>query len=114
MATKKTTPKTTPAPVTAKSPSAAAAAPALAAKSSPGKRVASSVPVAKKLPANSTVKTKKAAAVAVQPKVSDLVLEDEIRAEAYSYFIQRGYRPGDPVADWHRAEDAVLRRFGLR
>lgn len=46
--------------------------------------------------------------------VSTIILEDEIRTEAYNYFIQRGYRPGDPVADWHRAEDSVLRRHGLR
>lgn len=42
------------------------------------------------------------------------VLHDEIRREAYDYFIQRGYRPGDPKADWLRAEDAVLHRHGLR
>ena len=42
------------------------------------------------------------------------VLHDEIRRESYDYYIQRGYRPGDPKADWLRAEDAVLRRHGLR
>ena len=42
------------------------------------------------------------------------MLQDEIRREAYDYFIQRGYRPGDPKADWLRAEDAVLHRHGLR
>ena len=42
------------------------------------------------------------------------MLHDEIRRESYDYYIQRGYRPGDPKADWLRAEDAVLRRHGLR
>ncbi len=73
---------------------------------------------------------KKAAAVTPSPKATlkrktklaanpELVLslellQDEIRREAYDYFIQRSYRPGDPKADWLRAEDAVLRRHGLR
>ena len=73
---------------------------------------------------------KKAVAVTASPKVPpkrktklaanpELVLslemlQDEIRREAYDYFIQRGYRPGDPKADWLRAEDAVLHRHGLR
>ena len=74
--------------------------------------------------------TKKAVAVTPSPKATlkrkmklaanpELVLslellQDEIRREAYDYFIQRSYRPGDPKADWLRSEDAVLRRHGLR
>ena len=73
---------------------------------------------------------KKAVAVTASPKAPpklktkletkpELVLslemvQDEIRREAYDYFIQRDYRLGDPKADWLRAEDAILRRRGLR
>ena len=73
---------------------------------------------------------KKAAAVTPSPKAAPMrktklaanpelvlsleLLQGEIRREAYDYFIQRSYRPGDPKADWLRAEDAVLRRHGLR
>ena len=59
-----------------------------------------------------TRKTK--AAVKTELVISLEVLHDEIRRESYDYYIQRGYHPGDPKADWLRAEDAVLRRHGLR
>lgn len=29
---------------------------------------------------------------------------------AYSYYVARGYAPGDPAADWLRAEQELLRR----
>lgn len=29
---------------------------------------------------------------------------------AYSYWVARGYAPGDPAADWLRAEQELLRR----
>jgi len=112
MATKKVTTTT----------SAAAAAPAKAAapkKASVPKKVAPVAAAPKPAtskPATSkpTAPKKKVAAAAAPGVISVETLQDEIRSEAYNYFIQRGYRPGDPVADWHRAEDAVLRRHGLR
>ena len=59
-------------------------------------------------------KTKAKRATKPELVLSLEMLHDEIRREAYDYFIQRGYRPGDPKADWLRAEDAVLHRHGLR
>ncbi len=47
---------------------------------------------------------------AVEPVTSPVVesfaapTHAEIARLAYSYFEQRGYQPGDPVADWLRAE----------
>ncbi len=124
MATKKTPLKVTPVAVTAKSPVAAATAPALAPKSAP-KKTASRTSAPQKAIVASAPATKKATkstskngiakpAMTLASSVSTTILEDEVRAEAYNYFIQRGYRPGDPVADWHRAEEAVRRRHGLR
>ena len=97
MVTKKTPQKMTPTPVVTPTVSAATAAPALANKKAATKKVAA-----------------KRTAKPVAKAVNGTSFHDEIRAEAYNYFIQRGYRPGDPVADWHRAENAVLRRHGLR
>ena len=59
-------------------------------------------------------KAKAKAAAKPELVLSLELLHDEIRRESYDYYIQRGYRPGDPKADWLRAEDAVLRRHGLR
>ena len=59
-------------------------------------------------------KRKTKAAAKPELVISLEVLHDEIRRESYDYYIQRGYHPGDPKADWLRAEDAVLRRHGLR
>ena len=94
MVTKKSPQKMTPTPVVTPTVSAATA---LATKKA----------VTKKVAAKKTAKP-------VAKAVNGTSFHDEIRAEAYNYFIQRGYRPGDPVADWHRAENAVLRRHGLR
>ncbi len=97
MATKKTPQKMTPTPVVTPTVSAAAAAPVLANKKAATKKVAA-----------------KKTAKPVVKAINGAQFHHEIRTEAYNYFIQRGYRPGDPVADWHRAENAVLRRHGLR
>ncbi len=97
--------------------SAAAAAPAKAAapkKASVPKKVAPVAAAPKPAASKPTAPKKKVAAAAAPGVISVETLQDEIRSEAYNYFIQRGYRPGDPVADWHRAEDSVLRRHGLR
>ena len=97
MATKKTPQKMTTTPVATPKVSAAAAKPAPSTKKVAPKKVAA-----------------KKTAKPVAKAINGAQFHDEIRTEAYSYFIQRGYRPGDPVADWHRAENAVLRRHGLR
>jgi hemolysin activation/secretion protein len=113
MATKKAPQKLTPI---AQSPAAAAVAPALAPKkAAPRKKAVAAVEVAPKKAAPKNPKKKAAvAAPAVEEVVSLNQLQDEIRTEAYSYYIARGYRAGDPTADWHHAEDVVLRRHGLR
>ncbi len=96
---------------------ATAAAPALAPKkAAPAKKATTAASTV--APAKKAAPKKKAAvltpSVATAPAVSFEILQDQIRVEAYGYYIERGYRPGDPTADWHRAEDAVLRRHGLR
>ncbi len=94
---------------------ATAAAPALAPKkAAPAKKAATAASTA--APAKKAAPKKKAAVTTppVAPAITVEVLQDQIRVEAYGYYIERGYRPGDPTADWHRAEDAVLRRHGLR
>lgn len=48
----------------------------------------------------------------VLPGPSDL--REEITRQAFLYWVDRRYAPGDPVADWLRAEHEVLRRYGLR
>ena len=45
--------------------------------------------------------------VALEPK------EEDIRPLAYSYYVSRGYLPGDEVADWYRAV-AEIRGQGSR
>ena len=88
--------------VTPSAKAAVAAAPALAPLTvAPAKRT----PVKDQAPAPTLV---------AEPVIPLHVLHDEIRSEAYDYYIQRNYRAGDPMADWHRAEDVVLRRHGLR
>jgi hypothetical protein len=37
-------------------------------------------------------------------------LDDEISRLAYSYWVERGCTPGDPLADWLRAESEVRTR----
>lgn len=101
MATKKVT-KVTPAPVV--TPTAAAAAALAPKKAAPRKKAVATAP--------KKAAPKKAKPVATSDDLT--MLHHEIRLEAYSYFIERGYRAGDPVTDWHRAEDAVLRRLSLR
>ncbi len=39
-------------------------------------------------------------------------LEDAIRVRAYQLFEERGYRHGQDMEDWLRAESEVLNRFG--
>lgn len=106
MATKKVT-KVTPAPVV--TPTAAAAAALAPKKAAPRKKAVATAP---KKAAPKKAVPKKAKPVATSDDLT--MLHHEIRLEAYSYFIERGYRAGDPVTDWHRAEDAVLRRLSLR
>jgi hypothetical protein len=110
MATKKA-PQTT-------ATSGAAAAPALApVTAAPKKRSTTKKSAAEAAaPAPKKAAAKKVAPVAAkaEPVIAFTMLQDEIRTEAYSYFIQREYRTGDPTADWHRAEETVLRRYGLR
>ena len=74
------------------------------------------MPKEKAVTTSSKVPPKAKAKAAAKPELvlSLEMLHDEIRRESYDYYIQRGYRPGDPKADWLRAEDAVLRRHGLR
>lgn len=99
--------------------SGAAAAPAVAPVTAAPKKRSAAVkkPAAEAAsPAPKKAAAKKATPVPAksEPVIEFNVLQDEIRTEAYSYFIQREYRAGDPMADWHRAEDTVLRRYGLR
>jgi hypothetical protein len=39
-------------------------------------------------------------------------LEDAIRGRAYQLFEERGYRHGNDMEDWLRAESEVLNHFG--
>lgn len=99
--------------------SGAAAAPAIApVTAAPKKRSTTARKPATEAasPAPKKPAAKKATPVVAktEPIIPFTVLQDEIRSEAYSYFIQRDYRAGDPTADWHRAEETVLRRYGLR
>ncbi|MBY0502497.1 MAG: DUF2934 domain-containing protein [Bryobacteraceae bacterium] len=96
---------------TKKPSAAAAAAPAVAPKKTTARKTSAPKAATKKAAA-----PKKTVIPKVAPKVATVPvsLEDEIRTEAYNYYVQRGYHPGDPLADWRRAEDAVLRRHGLR
>ncbi len=107
MATKKVT-KVTAAPRVTPT-TAAAAVPALAPKKAAAKKKAVAATPKKAAP-----KKAKPVALPVATPADLTKLHDEIRMEAYSYFIERSYRPSDPVADWHRAEDTILRRHGLR
>jgi hypothetical protein len=114
MATKKAAPSLH-SPALPSLATGAAAAPAIEpAAPAPKKRAVPRKAAAATAPKKAPVKKKAPAKEIVEPVISLSVLQDEIRAEAYGYFIQRGHRPGDPVADWHRAEDEVLRRHGLR
>ena len=111
MATKETLQKLKPRAVSGPSPAEAATGLAVVPIKPVPKKPGLKKPVAKK-----TATRKKKPAVRAEPElvISLETLQDEIRQEAYGYFIQRGYRPADPKADWHRAEDAVLRRHGRR
>lgn len=112
MATKKASQKTTPAAVVS-SPVAAAES-ASAPKKAPAKKT-TVVKKPARAAASQPAKPRKAVPRVLETVKPDrMQLEDEIRVEAYSYYIERGYRAGDPMADWHRAEDTVLRRHGLR
>jgi hypothetical protein len=51
---------------------------------------------------------------AFPPVPSPGELREEITRQAFQFWVDRSYRPGDPKADWLRAEDQVLRRYGLR
>ena len=96
--------------------SGAAAAPALAPVTAAPKKRSAPKKTETVTAAPKAAAAKKATPVVAKPEpvIEFTVLQDEIRTEAYSYFIQREYRAGDPTADWHRAEETVLRRYGLR
>ena len=36
---------------------------------------------------------------------------EEIERQAYFYWVDRNYEPGDPTADWLRAEEEVRQRY---
>ena len=62
------------------------------------------------------VTTKKTAAVKVKVEAAAPVMSaEEIHAEitrvAHGYWVERNYAPGDPMADWLRAEAEVRTRF---
>ena len=45
-----------------------------------------------------------------QPMPADSPAEEKIRARAYQFYLERGGAPGDPVADWIRAESELTGR----
>ena len=47
-------------------------------------------------------KTRTRKASAPQPMVA--AIDEHIRLRAYQFFLERGGAPGDPLADWLRAE----------
>jgi hypothetical protein len=53
-----------------------------------------------------------ASASAIEPAVCEPTRE-EIAALAYSYWEARGYRSGDPAADWLRAEREIRARAAV-
>ncbi|MCU0246460.1 MAG: DUF2934 domain-containing protein [Bryobacter sp.] len=53
---------------------------------------------------------KRAVAVPAVEPVALIPFEEEVRAVAYGYFVERGYTPGDATADWFRAEAEVRAR----
>jgi len=48
-------------------------------------------------------KTRRPAPVSLDPPG-----DDRIRERAYQFFLERGGRPGDPLADWLRAESELI------
>jgi hypothetical protein len=54
---------------------------------------------------------KKATPVTEVPASPVAVDSNEVARLAYSYFVERGYQPGDPVADWFRAENELRSRL---
>ena len=114
MATKKSTQILTP---TTSSPAAATGLAVVPKSTVPKKPVLPKVlPKEKAVTTSPKTPPKRKTMATAKPELvlSREVLHDEIRRESYDYYIQRGYRIGDPKADWLRAEDAVLRRHGLR
>jgi hypothetical protein len=76
-------------------------------------------PRARKAAAPKTAKPKVSAAThkaaprkraAMPEPVALIPFEEEVRAVAYGYFVERGYTPGDATADWFRAEAEVRAR----
>jgi hypothetical protein len=57
-------------------------------------------PVAGSTPSNGTAPV----ATAFEPS------HDEVAGLAYSYYVARGYQPGDPAADWFRAVTELKQR----
>lgn len=54
-------------------------------------------------------------AAAVMPAASPRrPTQEEIARRAYSYYVARGYQPGDPAYDWFRAEQELLAEFEER
>ena len=43
-----------------------------------------------------------------QPMPAATPAEEQIRARAYQFYLERGGAPGDPVADWIRAESELI------
>ncbi len=79
-----------------------------------------STPVATKAvkPARTAVATapkrhKKATPVTETPATPVTVDLNEVANLAYSYYVDRGYEPGDPVADWFRAENELRSRLAV-
>ena len=54
---------------------------------------------------------KKATPVTETPATPVTVDLNEIASLAYSYYVDRGYEQGDPIADWFRAENELRGRL---
>ena len=55
-----------------------------------------------------TIKKEVASAIQTEVASSELALEERIRMRAYELYEQRAGAPGDPDADWYRAESEII------